>query len=121
MWASWCGPCVAEWPDPADFLREAAARPLDVITLALDEPAGAAAAAKVLASSGPVPGRALRASPDIALPVLKAADPDWVGAIPTTLILDHDGKIVFAQRGFTRLRQLQQEIDRLAPKERRSP
>lgn len=115
LWASWCAPCIAEWPALATTLREVAGRRLDVVTVALEAPSGAATAAQVLASGGPVPGRSLMTSPDRAGPVIKAVDPAWDGSLPTTLLIDRQGNVIFSQRGVTRLEQLKSEIDRLAP------
>src|SRR5512146_85319 len=58
VWATWCAPCVAEWPSLAGTLREAAGR-VDVVTVALDEKSRRGTAARILAGAGGVPGRAL--------------------------------------------------------------
>src|SRR5262249_24740176 len=62
LWASWCRPCAAEWPVLAPWLRRLGGRPLDVVTVALDD--GAEAPAALLGRLGGVPGRALRARAD---------------------------------------------------------
>ncbi len=115
VWASWCAPCIVEWPALAACLREVAERRLDVVTVALDGPSAVATAAQVLARGGRVPGRSLMASPDLAFPAIKAVDPAWDGSVPTTLLIGREGNVVLSQRGVTRLEQLRREIDRLAP------
>ena len=100
VWASWCRPCVAEWPSLAEFLQGLEGRGVRLVTLSLDDESGAAAAHRVLRRAG-APGCALRADADEALPVLRGLDPDWDGALPTTFVLDANGRLVVAQRGVT--------------------
>jgi thiol-disulfide isomerase/thioredoxin len=113
VWASWCVPCGAEWPRLAAYLRRVGDQRLDVVTLALDEPSQAQAAARVLEESGGVPGRCLIAAAEPAGPVLRSLDAEWDGSLPTTLLFDASGAIRLAQRGVTRLTALEDEVDRL--------
>jgi thiol-disulfide isomerase/thioredoxin len=125
VWASWCVPCVAEWPPLAARLAARAGRPIDVVIVALDDQEDAATAERVLARSlGPAlrPRRSLpagwqllRATPADAGPVLQQFDAAWDGAIPTTLIFDAQKTTVSAQRGRTHLEELLSLIDRVAP------
>ncbi len=112
VWATWCAPCVAEWPALAATLRAFAGR-VDVVTVALDEPERRAAAARILAVAGGVPGHALLVTPREGFPALTSLDPEWDGAIPGTYLLAADGTLVLAHRGVTRLRALAEGIERL--------
>jgi hypothetical protein len=96
-------------------MRRAPLDAVDVITLALDEPESRAAAGKVLAGVGRLPGRCVVASLDDAFPTIAQIDPEWGGALPTTLILDAKGRLVFAQHGLTRVDALDAALRRLAP------
>lgn len=115
LWASWCRPCIAEWPHLAEALRGLEGRALDVLVVSIDEADAVDAAAKVLAKAGELPGRSLLVPPADALPVLQGLDPDWDGAVPTTLIVGKDGRIILAQRGATRMEELTGALDRVAP------
>ena len=112
VWASFCGPCRAELPQLARELRKTEGKPLDIVFLALDAPKTERAALRALRSAGKLPGRALCASPADAGPTMKELDPDWDGTIPSTYLLDPQGKIVFAQRGVTKLAELTSAIER---------
>jgi thiol-disulfide isomerase/thioredoxin len=116
LWASWCRPCLAEWPTLARWLSEVARRPVDVITVALDEETSAPAARRVLKELGRLPGRHLVVALDEAAPLLTAADPDWDGSLPTTLLLDGAGQLLVAQRGGTRYAELDAALARAAPR-----
>ncbi|HKC13246.1 MAG TPA: TlpA disulfide reductase family protein [Vicinamibacteria bacterium] len=113
VWASWCVPCRAEWPRLAAYLRQLGDKRLDVVTVALDEPSQAEAAARVLEESGGVPGRCLLAAAEPAGPVLRSIDAEWDGSLPTTLLFDAGGSVRLAQRGVTRLVALEKEVDRV--------
>jgi thiol-disulfide isomerase/thioredoxin len=120
VWASWCRPCLAEWPPLADFLRSLEGRGVGLVILSLDDEDRADAAARVLRQVG-APGCGLRAGADEAAPVLRGLDPEWDGALPATFVLDGDGRLVLAQRGVTDMEELRGAIDRTAPPIRPKP
>ena len=113
VWAGWCVPCRAEWPRLAAYLRQVRDQRLDVVTVALDEPSEAQAAARILEESGGVPGRCLLAAPEPADAVLRSLDAEWDGSLPTTLLFDAGGTVRLAQRGVTRLAALEDEVNRV--------
>lgn len=116
VWASWCKPCVAEWPYLADLLRESSDRPLDVVILSIDEATNTAAASAVLGRLGELPGRILLAPPAVAMAALATFDREWQGAIPATLIADPTGRIIHAERGGTDFGALETAIESAAPR-----
>lgn len=115
VWASWCVPCVAEWPALAGELRDFAKRPLDVLVVSIDDAADRSKAEKVLGKVGALPGKMLLVPPGAAVPAIRAIDPSWDGSIPTTYVIDGDGAIAVAQRGGTRFDTLEEGVDRVAP------
>jgi thiol-disulfide isomerase/thioredoxin len=102
VWASWCRPCVGEWPALAEWLRRVPLERVDVITLSLDDAATLPAAREVVSKLGRLPGRALAAPLDDAFPVIRAIAPDWDGSLPTTLLVDGQGRLTLSQSGATR-------------------
>ena len=84
-----------------------------MVTLSLDDESGAAAAGRVLRQAG-APGCGLRADPDAAVSVLRRLDPQWDGALPTTFVLDANGRLVLAQRGATDTTGLRAALERAA-------
>jgi hypothetical protein len=83
------------------------------VSLALEDAETAPAAAQVLDDLGPLPGRVRWASTEDAVAVLRTLDPEWDGALPTTLLLAADGTVALAQRGITKLPELEKAIDGL--------
>jgi len=110
LWASWCRPCVSEWPSLAEWLRHPRDRRLDVVTLAIDEADTRPAAEAVLGRLGRLPGRVLAASLDDCYPALRALDPEWDGSLPTTILVGADGHLLLAEHGLTRLDALEKAL-----------
>jgi thiol-disulfide isomerase/thioredoxin len=118
VWASWCESCRLEWPALARALRRAEG--VDVVTLAVESPASRAEAERVLAGLGRMPGRTLTAATVDVFPAVRRFDPEWDGALPATYLLDASGRVVLAQRGVTRLAQLEEAIGALSKDKGRS-
>ena len=38
IWATWCGPCVAEFPELQTMLRMYGERPIEIVTLSINNP-----------------------------------------------------------------------------------
>ena len=71
VWATWCGPCVAEFGELVTMNRMYRRRDFEFISISADEPG----------------------KKD------KAIDPKWQGALPYTLLIEPGGKIVYAKDG----------------------
>jgi peroxiredoxin len=113
FWATWCVPCVHEFPGLVSLTRQFAARPFEMITISLDEPGAQAKVARFLeAQHAAVPdasreavrteGRATNnylftgANPDA---LAQAIDPQWPGPLPYTVVIAPGGKIVYRHSG----------------------
>ena len=94
FWATWCKPCVKAMPKLQEIHDQYSERGLTVVGINEDGPRGQSKVRPFL--------RARKLTFQIAL------DPDSglmkrmrVTAMPTTLLVDRDGEIVFRQTGFT--------------------
>jgi len=112
LWASWCGPCLAEWPSLAEALRRWAPD-VDIVTLALEAGDAGEGAQQVLGHVPTHVGEAAWAPMDEAFPVIRGLDAEWDGALPTTVLLGSDGKVALLQRGITLLKPLDAAIQEL--------
>jgi thiol-disulfide isomerase/thioredoxin len=98
VWATWCGPCVTEFPDLIDINRMYRKRDFEFISISADEPAKREKALQFL--------QKMEASntnyifnEDNKYKLIEAIDPNWQGALPYTLIVEPGGKIVYAKDG----------------------
>ncbi len=98
VWASWCGPCVAELPEFVTMNRMYRRRNFELITLSLDDPAKKADALKVLREHHV-------AATNYLVTVAKRdkfadlLDKEWPGPLPYTLLIGPDGKILYRKSG----------------------
>lgn len=98
IWATWCGPCVIEFPELVDMHRMYAGRDFEVVSISLDRPAQEEKVLKFL------DGKQAAFTNYIYLPsdkenFFKAIDPDWQGNIPYSMIVLPGGKVVYRHSG----------------------
>lgn len=98
VWATWCGPCVAEFPDLVDVNRMYRRRDFEFITISADEPAKRNKALQFLQQSQASATNYIF-NIDDKYKLIEAIDPKWQGALPYTLLVEPGGKIVWAREG----------------------
>ena len=86
VWATWCGPCVAELPEFVTMNRMYRGRDFQLVTLSLDEPDKKDAALKVLKDKKVAATNYLVKTEDRDK-FAEALDKDWPGPVPYTLIV----------------------------------
>lgn len=112
VWSTSCGPCVAEFPDLAAIYKQYSLQKLEFITISLDPPKDIAQVTeflqdhhvgtasntqKLLEKDGRTTNNYLYDgdTEDLA----KALDPEWNGAMPHTLLVDKNGKVLYRHTG----------------------
>ncbi len=113
VWATWCAPCVAEFPELVALSRRLGNRDFELVTVSLDDPKMAPQAKAFLERQHAAPpGRLKRllavegrdavnylytgASTDA---LVQALDPAWPGPLPHTVVIAPGGKIVYRHNG----------------------
>ena len=98
VWASWCGPCVAELPDFVTMNRMYRKRNFQMVTISMDEPEQKDAALKLLRESHASTTNYISAvtNRDKLADIL---DKEWRGPIPYTVLIAPGGKIVYRKSG----------------------
>ncbi len=120
VWATWCRPCVEEFPEFVNLIRQFQERDLDVITLSVDEPGQAANVLRFLRKQHAAlpeghPGLEGTGTNNFIfegpIEVLqKDLDPDWPGPVPYTLVVAPGGRIIYRQTGSNNFAQLRQVL-----------
>lgn len=98
VWATWCGPCVSEFPDFITINRMYRSRDFEWVTISADEPNKQAKVLKFLQKQQASATNYIFNNED-KYQLIEAIDPKWQGAIPYTIVVEPGGKILYAQQG----------------------
>jgi peroxiredoxin len=98
LWATWCGPCVAELPEFVTMNRMYRGRDFQLVTISLDDIAKKDDALRVLKENH-VAASNLILSVDDRDKFAEALDQEWPGPVPYTLLIAPGGKIVYRKTG----------------------
>ncbi|AHM59964.1 alkyl hydroperoxide reductase [Flammeovirgaceae bacterium 311] len=99
VWATWCGPCVSEFPDFVDMSRMYGGREFELITVSADKPDKKDKVLKFLNDKNAAATTNYLFSEDDKYALIEAIDPDWQGALPYTILIKPNGEKVYAKQG----------------------
>jgi peroxiredoxin len=98
FWATWCVPCVAEFPDLQTTFRMYSTRPFQLVTVSANGPDERPSVTALLERQHATSRNLLFASTDTY--ALQAAfDAKWESALPFTILLAPDGKVLYRREG----------------------
>jgi thiol-disulfide isomerase/thioredoxin len=109
FWATWCGPCVSEFPDLLATWRMYRGRGFDLVTVSTntqDEKPGVIKELQMDHASS----RNLQFSSDDTSAMQAAFDPKWESGVPFTVLLTPDGKVLYRQQGELDILELRRVI-----------
>jgi thiol-disulfide isomerase/thioredoxin len=98
VWATWCGPCVVEFPDLITVNRTFRGRGLETITVSADPPEKRDAALAFLKEKEASTKNYIFDKGD-PYEMIEAVDAKWQGALPYTLVVAPGGKVVYRSQG----------------------
>ena len=91
LWATWCGPCVAELPEFVTMNRMYRGRDFRMVTISLDEADDRGKALEVLEENHVSSTNYLLTADDRDA-FAEALDPEWPGPVPYTLLIAPGGR-----------------------------
>jgi len=109
VWATWCGPCVIEYPDFIVLQRMYGARDFEFISLSADKIAQQDKALKFLQSKNSAVKNYIFNGDDI-YQMVEAVDESWNAALPYTILVEPGGKIVYQKQGEADFLELKRAI-----------
>jgi thiol-disulfide isomerase/thioredoxin len=98
IWATWCGPCVAEFPSLVETNHMYRNRDFEMVTLSADDPKSYTKALKFLKAKM-ASNKNYIFDGGTKYQMIEVIDPSWQGALPYTILISPEGKIVFKQMG----------------------
>jgi peroxiredoxin len=109
FWATWCGSCIHEFPDIEDTFRMYSVRDVELVTVAANMPDEKNGVQRILDKMHATSRNLLFDSQDTA--ALQAAfDPTWESAVPYTMVIAPDGKILYRKQGSIDILELRRTI-----------
>ena len=109
FWATWCGPCLTEFPSLQETFRMYRRRDFDMVTVSTNLPDEREGVMRVLTKYHASTRNLQFASTEI--DALQAAfDPQWKAGVPYTVLLAPDGKVVYRKQGEVDLLDLRKAI-----------
>lgn len=112
FWATWCPPCVDEFPDLVKVAEDYRDK-VDVVTVSLDDLAEInTSVPKFLAEmKAEMPAYLLYTKDESA--AIRLVSRDWAGNLPMTILYDTAGNIAYTRNGRIRVQPLRDNIDKL--------
>ncbi len=109
FWATWCGSCIHEFPDIEDTYRMYSVRDFELVTVSANMPDEKDSVMRLLQKFHATSRNLLFDSSDTA--ALQAAfDPKWESAVPYTVLIAPDGKILYHKQGSVDILELRRTI-----------
>jgi peroxiredoxin len=97
IWATWCGPCVTEFPDLVIIDRMYRGRAFEFITISADKQARKDEVLKFLRKEQASNKNYIFNKDDV-YQLIEAVDPEWQGALPYTLLIEPGGNILYRKQ-----------------------
>jgi peroxiredoxin len=98
FWATWCAPCLAEFHEFVTINRMYRHRDFELVTVSLNRPDEQKSVLECLKKNQASCKNMIFGSNDRDK-LIDAFDPDWQGAVPYTVLINPEGKIVYHETG----------------------
>jgi peroxiredoxin len=109
FWATWCGSCIHEFPDIEDTYRMYSVRDFDLVTVSANMPDEKNSVIRVLQKMHATSRNLLFNSNDTAA-LQTSFDPTWESAVPYTMLIAADGKVLYQKQGSVDILALRRTI-----------
>lgn len=109
FWATWCGPCVHEFPDLETTYRMYRQRDFDMVMVSTNLPDEKPGVIKALEKQHASSRNLLFGSTDT-YAMQSAFDPKWEAGVPYTVLLAPDGKVLYQEQGEVDILKLRRTI-----------
>jgi peroxiredoxin len=108
VWATWCGPCVTEFPSFVDMNRMYRNREFELITISLDDIGRKQNALNFLTRKQASMTNYIFKGDRYAF--IEALDKKWEGSLPYTIFLAPGGKVIYSKPGIINALEMKRTI-----------
>jgi peroxiredoxin len=109
FWATWCGSCIDEFADFQETFQMYKVRDFELITVSANMPDEKDGVLRMLEKKHATSRNFLFASDDTAA-LQSAFDPAWESAVPYTVLLDPNGRVLYKNLGSVDMLALRRKI-----------
>jgi peroxiredoxin len=109
LWATWCGPCVIEFPEFVTMQRMYGARDFEFVSISTDGLRKKDKVLQFLKDKNAATKNYLFSSDD-KYALIEAVDKNWQGALPYTMLVAPGGEIVYSHEGVIDVLEVKKEI-----------
>jgi thiol-disulfide isomerase/thioredoxin len=99
VWATWCGPCIAEFSELVDTYRMFKGRDFEMYTISTDKLEKSDKVKEFLQQKNAALNNNYIFGSENKYDLIENLDPEWSGEIPYTVIVEPGGKIVWRNSG----------------------
>ena len=98
LWATWCGPCVVEFPELVSINRMYRGRDFELVTISADQPEAREDALEFLQEQQASSTNYIFDSDD-RYALIEAVDEAWPGSLPYTVLIAPGGEVLYRAVG----------------------
>ena len=109
VWATWCGPCIIEYPEFVNLQRMYGARDFEFVSISADNPKKYNRALALLQKKESAVTNYLFSNDD-KYALIESIDSDWNGALPYTILVEPGGREVWKHQGSVDFYELKKVI-----------
>ncbi len=99
FWATWCGPCVAEFPEFVALDAQYKTKGVKVVGISADEVTDLKTKVTAFLKEQKAAFQNFVQDTDDPQQMIDVVDKEWQGALPTTFVFDKQGTLVFKKYG----------------------
>lgn len=109
IWATWCAPCIIEYPELVKLQRMYGNRAFKFISVSADNPDAFDKVHAFLQSKHSAIDNYIFEEQN-KYELIEAVDPGWNGALPYSMLIEPGGKIIYSNQGTVDLLELKKTI-----------
>jgi len=110
LWATWCGPCIAEFTDLVETFRMYQGRDFEMITISIDKKSNRDRVLQMLKDKQVAITGNYIFGDEQKYELIEAIDPRWKGNLPYTIIVEPGGKIAHRFSGGLKMLDFRKKI-----------
>jgi thiol-disulfide isomerase/thioredoxin len=99
FWATWCAPCVAEFPEFVMIDKNYRSKGVRMVSISTDEKSDIEGAVIPFLKKQKAEFESFVSDADDPQELIDVVDKNWSGALPATFVFDKQGKLIFTKYG----------------------